>query len=233
MRQGAVGTVRLLERDGRRLVEKRLADAARHDTEVRALRALRDTDLPTPELVAEHPGAIVMTELPGRRVDDLDPDARLAALQASAPLLRRLHRLAPPAGMPPAPDDAAIIARYRAAGAPALPLDIPPPSGIAFCHGDWTDGNLLATDGRITGIVDWESAHVGDPIRELSRAAWGAGRKDPRSARALIEAYGADAAQVEAWNAIHAAELWLWFAEAGPPEYLAQLTAELRGWHAE
>lgn len=232
MRQGAVGVVRLVERDGRRLVEKRLADATRHDAEVRALRALRDADLPTPELVDEQPGIIVMTELPGRRVDDLGADTRLRALRESASLLRRLHTLPLPAGMPSAPDDAGIVARYRAAAGPALPLDIPSPSGVAFCHGDWTDGNLLATDGRITGVVDWESAHVGDPIRELSRAAWGAGRKDPRSALALIEAYGADAAEVAAWDAIHAAELWLWFAEAGPPEYLARLTAELRDWPA-
>jgi aminoglycoside phosphotransferase (APT) family kinase protein len=99
-----------------------------------------------------------------------------------------------------------------------------------FCHGDWTDGNLLVSGGRVTGVVDWEAAHAGDPLRELARAAWGAARKDPRSAEAVIDAYGADAERVRAWYPIHAAELWLWFAHAGPPEYLAQLTAELRDW---
>lgn len=228
MRQGAVGAVRRVTREGRRLVEKRVADPARHDNEVRALRRLARTDLPTPELVDESPGVMVMTEMPGTRLDDDDRHARLAGLRASAPLLRLLHGLDPPEGLLPPPDDSAIIARYQAAGGPALRLVIPPASGVAFCHGDWTDGNLLATDGRITGIVDWEAAHVGDPIRELSRAAWGAGRKDPRSSDALIEAYGADPAVVRSWDAIHAAELWLWFAEAGPPEYFAELTRELR-----
>ncbi|PCE16394.1 hypothetical protein AUC47_00655 [Microbacterium sp. SZ1] len=231
MRQGAVGAVRLVERDGVRLVEKRMADAERHRTEVRALQALSHIDgLPAPELVEDGPGAILMTEMPGRRLDDVDAETRLAGLRASASLLRRLHSVTAPAGLAPRPDDEAVIARYRGSDAPPLPLVIPRSSGRVFCHGDWTDGNLLSAQGRITGIVDWEAAHVGDPLRELSRAAWGAGRKDPRSSAALIDAYGADADEVHRWDAIHAAELWLWFAEAGPPEYLAQLTAELREW---
>ncbi|MCM3781295.1 phosphotransferase family protein [Microbacterium hydrocarbonoxydans] len=230
MRQGAVGAVRLVARDGVRLIEKRMPDAERHRTEVRALQALSSDDLPTPELVEDAPWAILMTEMPGRRLDEVDAETRLAGLSASASLLRRLHEVQTPAGLAPRPDDATIVARYRASDGPPLPLVIPPSSGQVFCHGDWTDGNLLFADGRITGIVDWEASHVGDPLRELSRAAWGAGRKDPRSSTALIDAYGADADEVHRWDAIHAAELWLWFAEAGPPEYLARLTAELRVW---
>ncbi|CAD5137531.1 APH domain-containing protein [Microbacterium sp. Nx66] len=232
MRQGAVGAVRLVEHGGRRLVEKRLSDPARHLNEVRALRGLVGSGLPVPEVVEERPGVILMTALPGARLDDADADVRIADLRASAPLLRALHRLEPPDDLLPAPDDAAIIERYRAAEAPRLPLHIPPPSGSVFCHGDWTDGNLLARHGRISGIVDWEAAHRGDPLRELARAAWGAARKDPRSERALIDGYGADPARVRAWYPVHAAELWLWFAEAGPPEYLAALTADLERWSA-
>lgn len=99
-----------------------------------------------------------------------------------------------------------------------------------FCHGDWGDGNLLAEQGRITGVVDWERAHLGDPVRELSRAAWGAARKDPRSFDVIVAGYGTAPEQVRAWTPIHAAELWLWFAEVGPPEYLAELTREIRNW---
>jgi aminoglycoside phosphotransferase (APT) family kinase protein len=84
-------------------------------------------------------------------------------------------------------------------------------------------------DSSITAIGDWEAAHLGDPLRELSRAAWGASRKDPRSFDALVTGYGADPAAVRAWLPIHAAELWLWFSEAGPPEYLQQLTEDLVG----
>lgn len=230
MRQGAVGHVRAVERHGRSLVEKRMTDASRHDTEVLALLALADTDLPAPELVEVRPGSILMTLMPGERLDSDGSDARLDGLGASAVLLRRLHALRPPVGLPAAPDDALIIRRYRHAGGPPLPLTVPPADGQVFCHGDWTDGNLLAVDGTITAVLDWEAAHLGDPLRELARAAWGASRKDPRSVDVLVNGYGADPALVRAWFPIHAAELWLWFAEAGPPAYLEQLTTELRDW---
>ncbi|MEV7632853.1 phosphotransferase [Microbacterium sp. NPDC089318] len=228
--QGAVGSVRMLRRDGRTLVEKRMPQRRRHDTEVTALRALQGSGLPVPELIADEPGAIIMSFMPGERLDAMAPDARLDALRASAPLLRRLHAIPAPPGLPDAPDDALIVERYRDAGGPPLPLEIPDRHAPVFCHGDWTDANVLAMDGEITAVVDWEAAHVGDPLRELSRAAWGAAQKDPRSFEALVDAYGADPAEVRAWMPIHAAELWLWFRDAGPPEYLEQLTAQLGGW---
>jgi aminoglycoside phosphotransferase (APT) family kinase protein len=230
VRQGAVGQVRLIERDGRRLVEKRMADPLRHDTEVRALRALAGSGLPVPEVVDAGPGSIVMTLMPGERLDSMDGEARLNGMRASAALLRRVHELPPPTGLPPAPDDARTMRRYHDAGGPPLPTAIPAGEQPTLCHGDWTDGNLLAVDGRITGIVDWEAAHIGDPIRELSRAAWAASRKDPRAFDIIVRAYGADLARAKAWIPVHAATLWLWFLQAGPPEYLQQLTADLLSW---
>jgi aminoglycoside phosphotransferase (APT) family kinase protein len=230
MRQGAVGNVRLVERHGRTLVEKRLRDPLRHHTELLALRALADTGLPVPRIVEVEPGSILMTLMPGERLDGSDADRRLDRLRASATVLHRLHDLQPPPGLPTAPDDGLIISRYRDAGGPPLPLEVPSAVRPVFCHGDWTDGNLLAVDRTITAVIDWEAAHLGDPLRELSRAAWAAARKDPRSFDTLVEAYRADPDRVQAWLPIHAAELWLWFAEAGPPEYLKQLTAELVDW---
>jgi len=232
MRQGAVGHVRLVERHGLTVVEKRIPDPSRHHTEVLALRALADSGMPVPRLIEVEPGSIVMTLMPGERLDSAGADARLDRLRASAVCLHRLHELIPPEGLPTAPDDALTIRRYRDAGGPPLPFVTPRAGPLAFCHGDWTDGNVLAVDGNITAIIDWEAAHLGDPYRELSRAAWAAARKDPRSFDVLVEAYGADLASVRDWVPIHAAELWLWFDEAGPPEYLEQLTAELAAWPA-
>jgi len=230
MLQGAVGSVRVVEGTTPSLVEKNMADPQRHDTEVLALCALAGSGLPVPELVEVRPGSIRMTLMPGERLDSVGAEARLDGLRASVRLMRRLHALPPPHGLPPAPDDALIIRRYREAGGPPLPLVVLPPHDHVFCHGDWTSGNLLAIDGTITAVIDWEAAHLGDPLRELSRAAWGAARDDPRSLDVMVEAYGADRGLVQAWSAIHAAELWLWFSEAGPPEHLELLTADLMTW---
>jgi aminoglycoside phosphotransferase (APT) family kinase protein len=35
-------------------------------------------------------------------------------------------------------------------------------------HGDFRAGNLLFDGGRITGLLDWEFAHIGDPARDLA-----------------------------------------------------------------
>ena len=230
MRQGAVGQVRVVQHRGRPVVEKRFADPARQQAEVGALRALAGGPLPVPELLEEAPGAILMTLVAGERLDSGSADLRLARLRASAPLLRRLHAYPPPEGLPPRPDDLAVVRRYRAGDGPPLPLVVPPSGALAFCHGDWTDGNVLAVGARISAVLDWEAAHLGDPVRELSRAAWGASLKDARSVEALVQGYGADLDAVRAWFPVHAAELWLWFAETGPPAYLDALTERLRRW---
>jgi aminoglycoside phosphotransferase (APT) family kinase protein len=230
LRQGAVGQVRVLERDGTRVVEKRFVDRERLDVEVLALRALAGSDLPVPQVVEVRDETLVMSLLAGERLDAGSADLRVERLRASAGVLRRLHERPAPPGLPAAPDDAGIVRRYREAGGPPLPLVVPPAARTTFCHGDWTDGNVLALGTRVSGVVDWEAAHRGDPVRELARAAFGASLKDERSVDALVDGYGADPEAVRAWFAVHAAELWLWFLEAGPPEYLADLTERLHRW---
>lgn len=201
-------------RDGRRVVIKRMTDPARHDTEVLALRTLAGV-LPVPEVVAAESGAITMTWIPGTRLDHLPLDERLDRMRESGALLRRLHRVPAPAGLPGPADDAALVAQYARLGGPEIGVRVVPPSAEVFCHGDWTDANLLSEGGVITGVVDWERAHRGDPMRELARAAFGTGLKDPRSRLALLEGYGATEADIEPWEPIHAAALWLWFTETG------------------
>ena len=43
----------------------------------------------------------------------------------------------------------------------------PPPERIALVHGDYRTGNFLYDQSGITGILDWEMAHSGDPIEDL------------------------------------------------------------------
>jgi aminoglycoside phosphotransferase (APT) family kinase protein len=45
----------------------------------------------------------------------------------------------------------------------------PPPARLTVVHGDYRTGNFLyRKDGQIYGIVDWEMAHLGDPIEDLA-----------------------------------------------------------------
>jgi aminoglycoside phosphotransferase (APT) family kinase protein len=43
----------------------------------------------------------------------------------------------------------------------------PPPQRLSIVHGDYRTGNFLYDDSGITGILDWEMAHAGDPIEDL------------------------------------------------------------------
>ncbi|MGH0035939.1 MAG: phosphotransferase family protein [Myxococcota bacterium] len=45
----------------------------------------------------------------------------------------------------------------------------PPPSRVGVVHGDFRTGNFLFDDeGRIHAILDWEMAHLGDPLEDLA-----------------------------------------------------------------
>jgi aminoglycoside phosphotransferase (APT) family kinase protein len=43
----------------------------------------------------------------------------------------------------------------------------PPPERLVLVHGDYRTGNFLYDDSGITGILDWEMAHAGDPVEDL------------------------------------------------------------------
>jgi aminoglycoside phosphotransferase (APT) family kinase protein len=36
-----------------------------------------------------------------------------------------------------------------------------------FVHGDFRLGNLMVRDGRVSAVLDWELAHIGDPLEDL------------------------------------------------------------------
>ena len=43
----------------------------------------------------------------------------------------------------------------------------PAPDRLALVHGDYRTGNFLYDQTGITGILDWEMAHAGDPVEDL------------------------------------------------------------------
>jgi len=49
----------------------------------------------------------------------------------------------------------------------SLPNRLPRPGRLAICHGDYQPSNFLYAGGQLTGVIDWENAHVGDPREEL------------------------------------------------------------------
>jgi len=44
----------------------------------------------------------------------------------------------------------------------------PAPERIALVHGDYRTGNFLVHEGRITGVLDWEMVHLGDPMEDIA-----------------------------------------------------------------
>lgn len=87
-----------------------------------------------------------------------------------------------------------------------LERNLPEPSTrLCLVHGDYRSGNFLYTaDGEIRGVLDWEMAHIGDPLEDLAWSLdplWAypektlAGHLLPRAEALAIweSAYGAEA----------------------------------------
>jgi len=46
-----------------------------------------------------------------------------------------------------------------------------PDAGMIVCHGDIGPWNLLHQNGRLTGVIDWDSARYGDPLDDVAELA--------------------------------------------------------------
>ncbi|MDE2436662.1 MAG: phosphotransferase family protein [Sphingomonadales bacterium] len=72
-----------------------------------------------------------------------------------------------------------------------LERNIPPPVPPRLVHGDFRMGNLLVENGHLTGVLDWELAHLGDPHEDLAYACmtvWRFSRPDrPALGLATVE----------------------------------------------
>jgi aminoglycoside phosphotransferase (APT) family kinase protein len=43
-----------------------------------------------------------------------------------------------------------------------------PPRELTFCHGDFRIGNVAVGEGGLVAVLDWEFAHVGDPVEDVA-----------------------------------------------------------------
>lgn len=162
--------------------------------EAQVYRAIASAQVAAPRLIADHPGlrALVTTRAPGiaefrRLADDAIKQTIAAEFMEN---LSRLH------GMDikdAAFDDGARgtriadhvhreIATWRAmyeeTGRIDPLLDIafqwlechqPDPDGsVVLTHGDAGPGNFLFANGHLTALIDWEFAHLGDPMDDLA-----------------------------------------------------------------
>ncbi|MFQ3667214.1 MAG: phosphotransferase family protein [Sphingomonadaceae bacterium] len=95
-----------------------------------------------------------------------------------------------------------------------LEAHCPEPSGPpALVHGDFRSGNFLVDSGnRLLAVLDWEMAHLGDPMEDLAWAAdplWGHGETE--RVGAMLPLADAIAAWEQASGRRFAAEVWPWW----------------------
>lgn len=160
-----------------------------HAAEAALIRAARAAGVTAPEVMVELEPAdgigsgFVMRALPGtpdpaRILADANPDVLLPAIAAE---LAAIHRTNPARVPVPLLDTAAALAelkaRYLAYGGdrPILALacrwleaNLPAPAEPRLVHGDFRLGNLLVDGSQLTGVLDWELAHLGDPHEDLA-----------------------------------------------------------------
>jgi aminoglycoside phosphotransferase (APT) family kinase protein len=155
------------------------------------LRAIEGTGVPAPGVIAisEDGNILAIERLAGTAaLDFADDRQRLSTIDSLLEALVALHELPVdtldlPFGIPRTPQDHALMdmAEYRHSydrcrkypemDAAFAWLESHAPDRVtrtSLVQGDAGPGNFLHQDGRITGLVDWEAAHVGDPMDDLA-----------------------------------------------------------------
>ena len=160
-----------------------------HADEAALIRAARAHGVLAPEVLVELEPAdalgsgYVMRAISGSP----DPNPFLAeanpalALADIARELAATHRIDCAGLAVPVMDTAVALAELRArfisygGDRPVLALalrwleaNIPTPVTQRLVHGDFRLGNLMFEKGRLTGVLDWELAHLGDPHEDLA-----------------------------------------------------------------
>ena len=169
--------------------------------EAAVIRCARAGGVIAPEVVAElTPGddlglGFIMRCAPGSP----DPENALSSppvlLEEIAGAMARVHAL-DPADLPflpvlePAAGVEALAAQFAEAGGDRPPIalglawlraNLPPPAPLVVLHGDLRIGNLMVDHGRLSAVLDWELAHLGDRHEDLAfgcMTVWRFGRLD-------------------------------------------------------
>jgi Ser/Thr protein kinase RdoA (MazF antagonist) len=211
----------LVERDGQRAVLREHAGGGEPTAaEAQLLRRLRDSGLPVPAVIGAGTDWLLLEELPGEPCGDwVQAHCGEAEIGDTFHWLARLHRLQPGALEPLAvPRD-----RWAYVLEPGQRRWSELRANIAFslretqqtlgdagerralCHGDLHPANVLAMDGAVTGLLDWEMAQWSFAMYDLGYALltfgsqWPEGRIEPARCRVALDAYAAHAKFPPRW----------------------------------
>ncbi|OLT24727.1 hypothetical protein BJF79_13325 [Actinomadura sp. CNU-125] len=172
--------------DGRPLILRRDPPAA-PDPEAMAreaalLSSAADSGVPVPTLVGngdDLDGApyLIMERLAGETIPRrLLRTPRPGLARELGAILARLHTMAPVPGLPDADPLDALAEYYDAFEEPRPAVELafrwlrehrPSPTGRTVVHGDFRNGNLMIDGPKVTGVLDWELSHLGDPAEDL------------------------------------------------------------------
>jgi aminoglycoside phosphotransferase (APT) family kinase protein len=176
--------------DGRPLVLRRDPDGAPRAGAMRReaalLRAAAAAGVPVPHVVDADDASIVMQHLDGetiaRRIlrDDEFATARRQLVAQCAHALAHLHQKVGPDDIDGLPEDPDPVATLRGMldrfgePHPALELALlrldssrPQSTRRTVVHGDFRLGNWMVDADGLVGALDWELAHIGDPVEDL------------------------------------------------------------------
>ena len=166
-------------------VEKRYLGSGSHERAAREHACLVSLAqrLPVPEVVERDPALPLLTvrEAPGTHGQDLIDAGR------AAEVLRLLG---------------VALASLQQVPTRAVPGLVG--TGPVIVHGDFGPQNVLIEGGGITALVDWEFAHVGQPVEDLAWAEWIVRMHHPGAADALPELLDASGLGLT-WSARHRA----------------------------
>ena len=78
----------------------------------------------------------------------------------------------------------------------------------SLCHGDLKANHVFVDDERLSGVIDWGDAVVGDPFWEIARYAH---RGDAQSLSVLLSGYDPDGSMADeiAWRVPLYSVLWM------------------------
>jgi len=145
--------------------------------ETALMRSAAGQGVPTPHVVAAGDDFVVMERVDGETIPRRilrDPPPGLAG--QCGEILAAIHRIPAVPGLAEGDQLELWRAVLDAAGQPhpalelafrRLDLDRPGCGRTGVVHGDFRNGNLIVGPDGVRAVLDWELAHLGDPLEDL------------------------------------------------------------------